>query len=117
MQIQEAGRTIFTKFWIAPILMISVGVVLSRVDGYSLGYVMYRLASDVEELPFPMAPVAALGTMALAESTEEKKEGWKWRVFSIGGVIGLAFGAVYVLLPVASGLIFTEAIRIMLMMT
>jgi hypothetical protein len=50
--------------------------------------------------------------MALAESADEKDKGWKWRVFSIGGVIGLAFGSVYVLLPVVSGLIFTEPIRL-----
>ena len=72
----------------------------------------FRITSDVEKLPFPMAPVAALGTMALAESAEEKKESWKWRVFSIGGVIGLAFGLVYVVLPIISGLIFTEQIRL-----
>jgi hypothetical protein len=59
-----------------------------------------------------MAPVAALGTMALAESAEEKKASWKWRVFSIGGVIGLAFGFLYVVLPIISGLIFTEQIRL-----
>ncbi len=59
-----------------------------------------------------MAPVGALGTMALAESTEEKKASWKWRVFSVGGVIGLAFGTIYVLLPAVSGLLFTEPIRI-----
>ncbi len=59
-----------------------------------------------------MAPVAALGTMALAESTEDKQKSWKWRVFSIGGVIGLAFGAIYVLLPTLSGLILMEPIRL-----
>ncbi len=59
-----------------------------------------------------MAPVGALGTMALAESTEDRKSGWKWRVFSIGGVIGLAFGFFYVLLPALSGLLFSEPIRL-----
>jgi hypothetical protein len=59
-----------------------------------------------------MAPVGALGTMALAESTEEKRDGWKWRVFSIGGMIGLAFGFFYVLLPAISGLFFEETIRL-----
>ena len=59
-----------------------------------------------------MAPVGALGTMALAESTEEKQKSWKWRIFSIGGVIGLAFGGIYVLLPTLSGLLFTEQIRL-----
>jgi hypothetical protein len=59
-----------------------------------------------------MAPVAALGTMALAESTEDKKKSWKWRIFSIGGVIGLAFGGIYVLLPTVSGLFLMEPIRL-----
>jgi hypothetical protein len=53
-----------------------------------------------------------LGTMALAESTEEKQKSWKWRVFSIGGVIGLSFGGIYVLLPTVSGLILMEPIRL-----
>jgi hypothetical protein len=59
-----------------------------------------------------MAPVGALGTMALAESTEDKQKSWKWRVFSIGGIIGLAFGAIYVLLPTVSGLLLMEPIRL-----
>jgi hypothetical protein len=59
-----------------------------------------------------MAPVGALGTIALAESTEEKKRSWKWRVFSIGGMIGLLFGGIYVLLPTVSGLLFMEPIRL-----
>jgi hypothetical protein len=50
--------------------------------------------------------------MALAESTEEKEKSWKWRVFSIGGIIGLAFGGIYVLLPTVSGLILMEPIRL-----
>ncbi|MFH1091027.1 MAG: peptide transporter, partial [Pseudomonadota bacterium] len=81
-------------------------------DHFGLGYALYRITSDVEKLPFPMAPVGALGTMALAESTEEKQKSWKWRIFSIGGVIGLAFGGIYVLLPVVSGLLFIEPIRL-----
>ena len=44
------------------------------VDHFGLGYTLYRITSDVEKLPFPMAPVGALGTMALAESTEDKKK-------------------------------------------
>jgi hypothetical protein len=59
-----------------------------------------------------MAPVAALGTMALAESTEEKAQSWKWRIFSIGSVIGLLFGGIYVLLPTVSGLFLMEPIRL-----
>ena len=48
------------------------GLVL-RPDQFGLGYALYRITSDVEKLPFPMAPVGALGTIALAESKEEKE--------------------------------------------
>ncbi|MGE4556861.1 MAG: peptide transporter [Desulfovibrionaceae bacterium] len=107
-----AERTFFHRDWLIPILLLFGAQLIQRVDHFGLGYALYRITSDVEKLPFPMAPVGALGTMALAESTEETATSWKWRVFSIGGVIGLAFGAVYVLLPAVSGLLFTDTIRL-----
>lgn len=110
--ISLAERTFLHRDWLIPILLLIGSQIIQRVDRFGLGYALYRITSDVERLPFPMAPVGALGTMALAESADEKDKGWKWRVFSIGGVIGLAFGAVYVLLPVVSGLIFTQPIRL-----
>ncbi len=105
-------RTFLHVDWLIPILLLVGAQLIQRVDHFGLGYALYRLTSDVEKLPFPMAPVGALGTMALAESTEEKKAGWKWRVFSIGGMIGLVFGGIYVLLPALSGLLLTEPIRL-----
>ncbi len=105
-------RTFFHRDWLIPILLLVGTQIVQRVDQFGLGYALYRITSDVEKLPFPMAPVAALGTMALAESTEEKKKSWKWRVFSIGSVIGLAFGSIYVVLPTLSGLILMEPIRL-----
>jgi hypothetical protein len=105
-------RTFFHRDWLIPILLLVGSQIIQRVDQFGLGYALFRITSDVEKLPFPMAPVGALGTMALAESTEEKQKSWKWRVFSIGGVIGLVFGGIYVLLPTVSDLIFTEPIRL-----
>ncbi|BBO86606.1 peptide transporter [Desulfosarcina ovata] len=105
-------RTFFHRDWMIPILLLIGAQIIQRIDHFGLGYALYRITSDVEKLPFPMAPVGALGTMALAESTEDKKTSWKWRIFSIGGVIGLGFGAIYVLLPTISGLIFLEPIRL-----
>jgi hypothetical protein len=105
-------RTFFHRDWMIPILLLVGTQIIQRIDQFGLGYALFRITSDVEKLPFPMAPVAALGTMALAESTEDKQKSWKWRVFSIGGVIGLAFGAIYVLLPTLSGLILMEPIRL-----
>jgi hypothetical protein len=105
-------RTFFHRDWLIPILLLIGTQIIQRIDQFGLGYALYRITSDVEKLPFPMAPVAALGTMALAESTEDKKKSWKWRVFSIGAVIGLAFGILYVVLPTVSGLVLMEPIRL-----
>lgn len=105
-------RTFLHPDWLIPILLLVGSQIIQRIDQFGLGYALYRITSDVEKLPFPMAPVGALGTIALAESKEEKTKSWKWRVFSIGGMIGLLFGAVYILLPAVSGLIFTEPIRL-----
>ena len=105
-------RTFFHRDWLIPILLLVGTQIIQRIDQFGLGYALFRITSDVEKLPFPMAPVAALGTMALAESTEDKQKSWKWGVFSIGGVIGLAFGAIYVLLPTVSGLMLMEPIRL-----
>jgi hypothetical protein len=82
-----------------------------------LGYGLFRLTSDIEKLPFPMAPVGAQGIMALAEEASLKKEKteedrWRWRVFSIGGAIGLSFGAVYLLLPTLSGALTSKTIQL-----
>ena len=105
-------RTFFHRDWMIPILLLIGSQIIQRIDHFGLGYALFRITSDVEKLPFPMAPVGALGTMALAESTEDRQKGWKWRIFSIGGVIGLLFGGLYVMLPTVSGLIFTESIQL-----
>ncbi|MDF1593602.1 MAG: peptide transporter [Desulfobacterales bacterium] len=105
-------RSFFHRDWLIPILLLAGTQFIQRVDHFGLGYALYRITSDVEKLPFPMAPVGALGTMALAESAEDKQKSWKWRVFSIGGVIGLAFGGIYVLMPSVTGLLFTEPVRL-----
>ena len=106
-------RTFFHRDWLIPILLMIGFELIQAVDHFGLGYALYRFTSDVEKLPFPMAPVGALGTMALAESAEKRETSWKWRVFSIGGMIGLAFGALYVLVPAASGVLLAEPIRLL----
>jgi len=106
------GRTFFTKEWIAPILFVSISLLIQKIDNYGLGYVMYRLTSDVEELPFPMAPVAASGIVSLVEN-KETREPWRWRCFSIGGMMGLVFGAVYIGFPAVSGALLAKPIQLL----
>ena len=82
--------------------------VLGRLNWMSSGYFLFRITSDIERLPFPMAPVAASGATALAEAAS-KEESWRWRVFSIGSVIGLIFGFFYIAIPVFTGVVFGKA--------
>jgi len=109
--IAREGHTFFTKSWLVPILIVGVSLLVSRLNQYGLGYVLYRITNDVEELPFPMAPVAASGITALTH-TKDTKETWRWRCFSIGGVLGLMFGAVYIGIPAVTGTILAKPIQL-----
>lgn len=111
-QIEAAGRTFFTSPWVGPILFIFGLMLLQRIDQFGLGYALYRLTAHVEKLPFPMAPVGALGVTALAEG-RDSKERWRWKCFSIGGVLGMVFGAIYIGTPAISGAVFGQSIQIL----
>ena len=112
-----AQRSFFHIDWLPAIGLVIFGTFFGQLKNVILGYGLYRIASDVEELPFPMAPIGAMGIMALAEDIDEKEiqsseEQWRWRVFSIGGALGLTFGAVYLLLPVVTGALTGTPIEI-----
>jgi hypothetical protein len=104
-------RSFFHPAWYVPIGLIALGQLLARIDNFGLGYVLYRITSDVEKLPFPMAPVGAQGVTALADASGGQ-ETWRWRVFSFGAVLGMAFAAVYLALPAISGAFLPEPISI-----
>jgi hypothetical protein len=116
-------RNFFLPAWAGPIAMIVLGQILGRIDKFGLGYVLFRVTSDVERLPFPMAPVGALGITALAESSESVNAAgapaagsggsWRWRVFSIGGMIGLLFGALYVGIPALSSIFLKNPLQLL----
>ena len=107
-----AQRTFFHIDWAIPILLLVVGTVMGRIGWFTSGYVLFRLTSDREKLPFPTAPMAALSAMALAEESGDEQETWKWRVFSIGGAIGLAFGIVYVGVPTLTEVFFHAKLQL-----
>ena len=106
------GRTFLHPDWLPAIGLMFFFQVFARMNAWGLGYALFRLTSDVERLPFPLAPIAAAGATALAESSSQK-EGWRWRIFSIGAMIGVGWGAIYVLIPTVTGLIFSEPIVIL----
>jgi hypothetical protein len=62
--------------------------------------------------------VGAQGVLALAEDLDDKsaeatEKNWRWRVFSIGGALGLAFGALYLLLPTLTGTLTGKPIMLL----
>lgn len=106
-----AQRTFLSHAWVIPICLMVFYEITSRMIWIGGGYCIFKLTSDVEHLPFPMAPIAAAGATALAEAGT-KEESWRWQVFSTGTVIGLLFGFVYVFIPVVTGVIFPKPVTL-----
>lgn len=111
-----AVRSFFTMDWLPVIGLLLFSTIFGQLNNVILGYGMFRLTSDVEKLPFPMAPVGAQGVMALAEDIGDKRAdsstAWRWRVFSIGGALGLAFGSIYLLVPTVTGALTGTPVQI-----
>lgn len=106
-----AQRTFFAASWVVPISLLLAGEVLGRMIWIGGGYAVFRVTSDIERLPFPMAPIAAAGATALAEAGS-KEESWRWQVFSIGTVTGLLFGLIYVFIPIITGVLFQKPVML-----
>jgi len=103
-----AQRTFLHRDWAMPIFLLIMGTIMGRIGWFTSGYVLFRLTSDRERLPFPTAPMSALSAMALAEESGNEAETWKWPVFSIGAMIGAVFGAIYVGIPTVTGIMGTR---------
>ncbi len=106
-----SARSFFMRPWLIPVALGALMSLINRIDNFGLGYLIFRLTADVERLPFPMAPVGAMGMTALADAADEK-ESWRLRVFSMGAAGGLAFGFVYMAIPVITGAVLAEPIQI-----
>lgn len=110
-------RNLFNRDWYLPIFWSPIPILLftnifDRMKWMGLGYVLFRITSDVERLPFPMAPVAASGATALAEASS-KEDSWRWHVFSIGTIIGLVFGFIYLAIPIFTSVAIGKRIAIL----
>ena len=103
--IKQTGNTFFNRYWIAPIALLAFQLILTRVNGFGLGYALYRLTAHGEKLAYPMAPVAAQGVLALTDDKDPKNR-WRWTAFASGAVMGLIFGFIYVGIPSLTGSIF-----------
>ncbi len=106
-----AARTFLSMSWLIPIMLLVINEFTSRMIHIGGGYAVFRVTSDLERLPFPMAPIAAAGATALAEASS-KEESWRWQVFSTGTVIGLLFGLIYVFIPIVTGVLFAKPVQL-----
>jgi len=106
------GRTFLHSDWAVPIAFLVFMTVVSFIKRFTLGYALFRLSSDVEKLPFPMAPVGAQGVMALCDG-EKGERTWRWTAFSMGTVLGLAFGVVQIGVPAVSSAFLEKPIIIL----
>ncbi len=104
-------RTFFHHDWIWPIVFVVIGQVLGRFQWIGMGYFLFRTTSDVERLPFPIAPINAQGATALAEVSAEK-ESWRWQVFSVGTMIGLVYGFFYVAIPAITSAFLADPVQL-----
>jgi len=104
-------RSFLSSAWLPAIGLIVFKSFFSRLDSAVAGFGLFRLTSDIEKLPFPMAPIGAQGMMALADDLDgqDRSGGWRWRVFSIGSALGLLFAAVYIAIPTLSANFWGEA--------
>lgn len=104
-----ANRSFLQIEWLPVIGMIAFTMFFGQLNSMIIGYGLFRQTSDIEKLPFPMAPVGAQGILALAEQIEGSGDGesplraLRWRLFCIGGAIGMAFSAIYMGIPTLTG--------------
>ncbi len=105
-------RTFMHPDWYPAIAVAVSTYLLSRVAWFTFGYVLFRITSDGEKLPFPLAPVSAQAATALAE-VQRKEESWRWRIFSIGAMIGVAFGMIYVAVPTLTSVLLLKPLQIL----
>lgn len=107
-----ATRSLIHRDWLWPLMLMLMGQTLGRIRWIGGTYFLFRLTADLERLPFPLAPVAAQGATALAETTG-KRETWRWRVFSLASMLGLVWGAVYIGVPALTGVMMSRPIQIL----
>ena len=107
-----AHRSLLDPAWLAPIAIMLFGQIFDRMKWMGLGYMLFRITSDVERLPFPFAPIAASGATALAEAST-KEDSWRWQVFSTGTIVGLIFGFFYLAIPIFTGVALGKPVTIL----
>lgn len=125
-------RNLLHVDWLMPIAVLVFTLFIGLVRRYTLGYFFFRLTSDIEQLPYPMAAIQAQGAMAMAEADEtaseegepgkaffdpdqrkqQRKKSQRWRLFSLGATLGIAFGFLQVGIPALTGVFLDQRVFI-----
>lgn len=109
-------RTFLSRAWLPFIGLMLFREIMGRLSSAILGYGLFRVTSDIEDLPFPMAPVGAQGIVAIADqvdgSARTSGASVRWRMFCVGCGIGMVFGLVYMALPTVTGAFFSRPLQI-----
>ena len=109
-------RTFLAKAWLPFIGLMLFREIMGRLSSAILGYGLFRVTSDIEDLPFPMAPVGAQGIVAIADqvdgSARTSGASVRWRMFCVGCGVGMVFGLVYMALPTVTGAFFSQPLQI-----
>lgn len=112
------NRTFFQWEWMPALALMAFCMFFGRLNTAIVGYGLFHQTSDREKLPFPMAPMGAQGIVALAEQVEgtvgdQSQAVRRWRLFCIGGVMGMGFSLVYLALPTITGAYFGTPLTIL----
>ena len=100
-------------WWPAIAVMVG-GMLLSKFTQLSLGYIAFKATAEMENLPFPLAPVHAEGAIALAETSQDKrKSGYRRSCFSLGVIMGAVFGVLYIAVPTLTSALFGKPIQLL----
>jgi len=100
--------------WWPAITVMVLGMLLSKFTQLSLGYIAFKATAEMENLPFPLAPVHAEGAIALAETSQDKrKTGYRRSCFSTGVIMGAAFGVLYIAIPTLTAALFGKPIQLL----
>ncbi len=115
-QMEMLPRTFLNRAWLPVLGLMLFQSILGSIDNSVLGYGLFRISSDIEKLPFPMAPVGTQGIVAVAEQVEgaarSSGSNLRWRMFCIGSGIGMLVGAVYMALPTLTGAYFGTPVQV-----
>ena len=114
--LESLPRTFLNKAWLPCIGLIVFRMLVGTFSAQVLGYGLFRVTSDMERLPFPMAPVGAQGVVAIAEQIEGSAKApgssVRWRMFCTGCGVGMVFGLVYMALPTITGAFFQRPLQL-----